>query len=407
MIRLHRPASTKRSRCLPRVEPLEDRAVPSAAPLFQDTFGDNFFDTSKWVSGKTDANGNPIAVREHNQRLEFTGPGSVATVPEFVPSEDEPLEITGILYWAPNPGLVGTAQLFTRSGGDYAIVDGIEFRAEPGIGISIREWEDGEATLLASVPAKIDVGDLFRWRVRDDGFNVSLALMEVDGDGVAVALAAETDLESETNHIAFRYGNVAFAPVARLALDDVVVALGTPPPNPVPTIPPVVTIPPGNVPLIIPAIPLEFWVDDGSEDEGPAERSETARQVKVRRGKLRRTRRGRLRQMITLRNTGATDVTDLRLAFTRLPKNARVRIARDEWVTAAQAARGIELGDHDVLRSGESITVEVEFTNTSPRARIVTRVLGDLEEPGVGSGSFSGPIFDADFDALSGFDPDD
>jgi hypothetical protein len=225
-----------------------------------------------------------------------------------------------------------------------------------------------------------------------------------------VSLAAETDAVSEANHIAFRYGNVAFALVARLALDDVVVTISPPlsdpdpDPAPTPTPPPIVIIPPGNQPLIIPAVPLEFWLDDSvEEEESSAARGETARTVRMRRGKLRRTRSGRLRQTITLRNIGANSVTDLRLAFTRLPKNARVRIAGDEWVTASQAARGIYLPDIDELRPGETLTVEVEFSNTAAQARFAARVLGELAEPDDGSG----PVFGGIPGAVGLYDPDD
>lgn len=377
------------SRCRPGVEFLEGRALPSAAPLLQDTFGDNFFDTTKWVSGRTDAAGNPIAVRERNQRLEFTGPGSVASRAEFVPSEEAPLEITGVWYWAPTPGMVGNAQLITRATGIYVTEDGVEFRAEPGVGVSIRLWQDRQATVLASVVAKIDVGDLFRFRVRDDGHDVSISLTEIDGDRIAVSLAAQTDAASETNHVAFRYGNVAFAPVARLALDDVVVSVSPPEPDPEPgplpnplpaprPNPPGVPAPPLGRPIIIPAVPLEFWVDETPDGDGPAPRNDMSRQIKVQRGKLRRGRRGKLRQLITLLNTTAGDVTELKLAFARLAKNARVRVAGGDWVTAAQAARGVGLGDRDVLRPGESVTVEIEI-NHADRPQFMTRVLGNLE----------------------------
>jgi hypothetical protein len=84
--------------------------------------------------------------------------------------------------------------------------------------------------------------------------------------------------------------------------------------------------------------------------------------------------------LITLRNTTAGDVTELKLAFSRLPKNARVRVAGGGWVTAGQAARGVGLGERDVLHPGESVTVEIEFSNVAAvQPRFTTRVLGNLE----------------------------
>src|SRR5262249_7456425 len=109
---------------------------------------------------------------------------------------------------------------------------------------------------------------------------------------------------------------------------------------------------PGGRPIIVPAILLDFWADDSADPTPRSGGREMGSQVKVQRGKLRHGRGGKWRQTLTLRNTGRGDVTDLKLAFARLPKNARVRLNGGAWVSAAQAARGVSLQD-DVLGPGE------------------------------------------------------
>lgn len=407
----------QRKRTHLQVETLEDRTVPSAIPVLQDNFDTNTLNLDTWVSGLTDTDGNPIAVRAQNQRLEFTGPGALITQEEFTPSDDAPLVVSGLWTWTPTGGLVGTAQVVTRASGSSVIEDGVEFRADPGVGLSIWLWQDRQTRLLTLAPMKIDVGDSFRFRVRDDGEQVTFSMAEIGGDGAALSLAAATDAGADVNHVAFRYGGVVFAPVARLGLDDVSISSadpGTEIPSPVPMPLPGPTTPPVPRPgTLVPAIEIAFLGDDGPDDDPSttgSSRRDMSRQVRVRSSRLRRVAGGRLRQTLMLQNLSNQAVVDLKLAFSRLPRRARVRIAGGDWMTAAQAARGIPLDD-DMLNPGESITIEIELTHAGHpgRGHFRTQVLGNLDTPdeGTDGSGFDGGMSGAASSAATFLNPDD
>lgn len=379
--------SSRRPRTRLQVECLEDRAVPSATSLLEDSFSNNTLNLDAWTSGLTDPEGNPAGIRVENQRLEFTGPGTLITREEFVPTLDQPIEVSGVWTWTPTAGLVGSAQVVTRQSGTFSTYNGVEFRADPGVGLTIWVWQDQQTRLLALAPLRIDVGDTFQFRVRDDGAAVSFSLAEIGGQGAAVSVAAETSLVSDAHHVAFRYGGVVFGSAARLALDDVSVTPIDPESSPqvplLPTLPTAPTPPSSRSAGLVFAIALDYAVDSDTEAESSPTVGgrEMVRQIRVRRSRLRRAGGRKLRQTITLENTSNFAVADLRLAFARLPKGARLRLAGGTWVNAAQAARGIGLED-DYLNPGQSVTIEIELNVAgSGRPRFQTRVLGSLEAP--------------------------
>jgi hypothetical protein len=346
----------------PWIEHLEDRAVPSATSLTLDDFNDNRLDASLWLSGGEVNPTGRTAVREQNQRVEFIRAGNLATRTAFALSD--PLEVAGTWTWSAT-GQPVNSHVLTRYRADPTSVTGVGVTFDTDDGLLIVAYENGSGTVLARAPLSVGPGDAYRFLVRDDGRRVSVQVQQVGGGEGTVELAADTSLATGGSQVAFRADAGTFNGTARLMLDDVRVG---PPGAMLGASDPTMAAPP-IPPLTDDFLAQIFAEVDAANAAADLRRRDLGSQLQTVRGPLRRNRRGDgFRQRLTFRNVSPQPLSDLRLSVRRLPATARVRLGGGDWLTAAEAAAGLEVSQGDTLAPGATLALALELSGVGPRA---------------------------------------
>ncbi len=196
----------------------------SAGILLQDDFNDNSIDPLKWTTNTTIPAGS-ASVNEMNGRMELVNRGHLVTAQQYDPLVVGGVRITGRWTFA----LFDVAdflQILTRSSGtpDGAFgetTEGVEFQSTLTT-LSIL-GRGGVAVANVSTPITIGMGDVFDFEIVDDGFNVSIALNEVGGDGTTAFVSTTSATDAATDFVVFHNREAAVGSGHVAYLDDVVI----------------------------------------------------------------------------------------------------------------------------------------------------------------------------------------
>ncbi len=219
--------------CAPLV--LVPISVAAGGILLQDDFNDNKLNPAKWVV-YADASITPGAsVTEIRQWIEMYNRGHLVTVDEFMPTAIDGITIRGRVTFVDSE-FEDSFQVRTRTDGIPVppfgeAQDGAAFRinsasgtsTSSGISVSCSGVISGQYKVL-----KLDInkGESFDFVAQDDGYNVSLRVTQVGGDGTTGAISTVCAGTSATNNIAF-YNRELLGSLDNIVyLDDVIIEKG-------------------------------------------------------------------------------------------------------------------------------------------------------------------------------------
>jgi hypothetical protein len=174
-----------------------------AAVFLSDDFNDNSLDASKWFTALPFIDSK---VLEQNQRIEMTARGYLITQAQSIPSQVNPLVITGqYTFNNVDPNLFDFLDITTRTSATPG-----SGPAEVTNGISFTMWGTGNIVIIdrntntqigPSGSFTAVAGQPYNFTVTDNGFNVSISVSQ--GGPVLGSTFGTTSTTNATNRIAF------------------------------------------------------------------------------------------------------------------------------------------------------------------------------------------------------------